>query len=411
MSKVGEDLQAVGMVVEYNPFHNGHRYALHQAKLLTKADVSVVVMSGNFTQRGEPAIIDKWARTRAALASGVDLVVELPLFYAVQPAHRFAGGALALLNALQVHQVAFGAEHPEWDFKALVRAEKQFNQADFNHYNATYATQFNYQLKAQTGVELKDPNDILAFAYTKAVVEHSYPITLHPIKRRGSAYHDQVIHGQIASASAIRKAVENHQEVATVLPTAMAQELTVLKGVPTWRALYPLLRNQLIQLPVKELGEVYQMAEGLEYRMKEMAQRARHFDEFIRLTKTKRYTYAHLLRMCLYTTMFLTEDEVSQHAQNPYLHILGFNQRGREYLHQIKKQVPLPMFTKVSQQMKDELCNLDYRAGKLYEFFSPIEQDVKHPPIIIWEILAKKINFWIPSLSRKKHWQALRGLV
>ena len=106
-------MQAVGMVVEYNPFHNGHRYFLRQAKEQTGADVAVAVMSGNFTQRGEPTIVDKWTRAQAALESGVDLVVELPVFYAAQPAHRFAAGALAILNALQIHQVAFGAEHPE----------------------------------------------------------------------------------------------------------------------------------------------------------------------------------------------------------------------------------------------------------------------------------------------------------
>ena len=149
-------MKAVGMVVEYNPFHNGHRYHLQQAKKISGADVTVAVMSGNFTQRGEPTIVDKWSRARAAVMNGVDLVIELPVFYAVQPAHRFAGGALSLLNALGVDSIVFGSEHPEWDFARLVKAEEAFNQESFNKYNATYATQFNEQLKEQTGVTLVD---------------------------------------------------------------------------------------------------------------------------------------------------------------------------------------------------------------------------------------------------------------
>lgn len=376
-------MQAVGMVVEYNPFHNGHYYFLHQAKEQTGAEVAVAVMSGNFTQRGEPTIVDKWARAQAALKSGVDLVVELPVFYAVQPAHRFAAGALAILNALQVHRVAFGAEHPDWDFAALVAAEQHFDQDEFNQYNATYATQFNEQLRSQTGLELRDPNDILAFAYTKAVLTNAYPIQLTPVQRRGSGYHDRQIHGQIASASAIRQAVANKQDFVNTVPPVMGKALTGVRTVPSWDLLYPLLRNQLIQSPIDYLAQTYQMAEGLEHRMKEVAQRSLGFDEFIHGVKTKRYTYAHLLRMCLYTTLQLTEGEVADRFDHPYIHILGFTARGRQYLHQVKKQVPVPLFTKVSQGMRDGFYNLDYRAGKLYQNFTAVEQDLKHPPIMI----------------------------
>lgn len=371
------------MVVEYNPFHNGHLYFLSQAKKQANADVSVAVMSGNFTQRGEPALVDKWTRAKAALQSGIDLVVELPVFYAVQPAHRFAAGALQILADLQVSQLAFGAEHPDWDFAQLVKAEKRFNQAEFAQYNATYATQFNEQLEALTGHELRDPNDILAFAYTKAAMQQGYHFALHPLQRRGSNYHDQSIHGQIASASAIRNAVKNRQDIAEAVPAAMARQLAGIEQVPDWSLLYPLLRNQLIQLPVRDLQQIYQMAEGLEHRMKSAAEQALDFMHFIKLIKTKRYTYAHLLRVCLYTTLLFTEEEVAAHSRRPYIHILGFTPQGREYLHEVKKQTALPMFTKVSQAMKDGLCNLDYRAGKLYQQFTPVEQDVKHPPLII----------------------------
>ncbi|MBC8744499.1 nucleotidyltransferase [Lactobacillus sp. Marseille-P7033] len=376
-------MNAVGLVVEYNPFHNGHRYHLRQAKKVSEAEVTVAVMSGNFTQRGEPTIVDKWARAKAAVMSGVDLVIELPIFYAVQPAHRFAAGALRLLAALNVNSVVFGAEHPQWDFEHLVKAEKQFNQEDFNQYNATYATQFNQQLKAQTGITLVDPNDILAFAYTKAKVQHNYQFDLLPIQRQGSNYHDKDINGEIASASAIRQALLGGNSYRRAVPSVMADYLSQIKSIPSWEQLYPLLRNQLIQAPISTLQATYLMAEGLEYRMKDAAQRSLDFDSFMKYTKTKRYTYAHLLRVCLYTLLQITQAEVDQHYKDPYLHVLAFNQLGRQYLHEVKKQVGMPLITKVDQDLRDGLLNLDYRAGKLYQLFTPVEQDLKHPPVII----------------------------
>lgn len=376
-------MHAVGLVTEYNPFHNGHRYHLSQARELTHAEVVVAVMSGNFTQRGEPTLLDKWQRAQAALTNGVDLVVELPIFMAVQPAHRFAAGALELLAALGVEDVVFGAEHPKWDFKQLVAAEQNFTASGFSQYNATFATQFNKQLKGQTGLSLTDPNDILSFGYYKAQINERLSLRLHPIQRRGSQYHDERIEGKIASASAIRQAVLEHGDFKQAVPVQTAQQLQKLQQVPSWDAMYPMLRNQLIQAPVEQLAQIYQMAEGLEYRMKDAAQRNLSFAGFMKAVKTKRYTYAHLLRVYLYTILQLTESQVSDHLKRPYLHVLGFNERGRDYLHSIKKQVELPLLTKIDQNLRDDLLNLDYRAGKLYQTFTPVEQDLKHAPVIV----------------------------
>ncbi len=383
MSEIRTKMHAVGLVTEYNPFHNGHIYHIEQAKKITNADVVIAVMSGNFTQRGEPSILDKWQRTRAALKNGVDLVVELPIFMAVQPSHRFATGALQLLNDLQVPDVVFGAEHPSWDFSKLVMAEQHFNEESFEQFNATYATQFNQQLNELTGHQLTDPNDILAFAYYKAALENSYPIALHPINRLGSQYHDQRITGTIASASAIRRAVELHEAIDQVAPAATVTALAKLRKLPNWEQLYPLLRNFLIQTPVESLHQIYQMAEGLEYRYREAAERELTFSGFIHHVKTKRYTYSRLLRVCLYAVMEITNSQIAQANVHPYLHVLGFTERGQEYLHQVKKQVEYPLLTKIGQDEHDGLVNLDYRAGKLYQMFTDVEQDVKHAPIIV----------------------------
>lgn len=380
-------MDAVGLITEYNPFHNGHQYHLRIAQQLTNAQVVVAVMSGNFTQRGEPAILDKWTRAKLALENGVDLVVELPVFDAVQPGQRFATGALRLLNDLKVKQVVFGAEHPEWNFKKLGSFEKNFRHDDFTDYRETFATQFNEALVEKTGISLTDPNDILAYSYFKACQEHDWAINLIPIKRQGKGYHDQTLGLYLASASGIRTAIKTGRSIKNVVPKVTAQALAKLTIIPSWQVLYPILRNHLIQSPVGELQNIYQMTEGLEYRLKEAAQHELDFQSFLHAAKTKRYTFARLLRLCLYTTLEITTEQMTN--TQPYHHVLAFNDRGREYLHQVKKQLQYPLITKVDAEMKDHLLALDYRAGKLYQNFTAVEQDVKHAPLI--------------DLSSKKH--------
>lgn len=381
-------MQAVGMVVEYNPFHNGHRYHATQAKRLTGAQVSVAVMSGNFTQRGEPTIVDKWQRANEALHNGVDLVVELPLADAVQPAHLFADGAMRLLRQLGVQDFVFGAEHPDWPYPQLVAAERQFDGDSFDQYNATYATLFNQQLQQHTGQQLTAPNDILAFAYYKAQAQQPDDrLHLHPIKRVGSDYHDAVIDQtqEIASATAVRQAVLDHTlAYQAVVPDETAYDLAAVTSVPTWQRLYPALRYQLIQSSVEHLRQTYQMAEGLEYRMKEMAETATNFDQFIHMVKTKRYTYSRLIRVCLYTLLQVSAEEMQWHRQRPYLRILGFNQSGQAYLHEIKKRATIPIISRVDHDLKESMLQLDFRAGKMYELLTQgAQQDMTRRPIIL----------------------------
>lgn len=377
-------MRAVGLITEYNPFHNGHLYHLHTAKRITGADVVVVTMSGNFTQRGEPTVTDKWTRTQMALANGADLVVELPLVYAAQPADRFAKGALILLHDLGVSDLVFGAEHPDWDFGSLVDAEQRFQQAAFQKYDQTYATQFNQQLQAATGHSLRDPNDILAFTYYKEVMANHWPIKLHAIQRRGSDYHDLEISGHIASASAIRQALTdgNMDLVRQAMPQNCWRYLDDLDNVPTMAHLFMILRNHLIQAPNSELAQIYSMAEGLENRLKQAASQSLDFASLMKKAKTKRYTYAHLLRLFLYVCLEASQSQVEWTMQHPYIRLLGFNQTGRDYLHQVKKSLTLPLITKVDQSLHHGLLDLDYRAGKLYQNFTNREQDLKRAPIM-----------------------------
>ncbi|WP_251898654.1 nucleotidyltransferase [Lactiplantibacillus paraplantarum] len=380
-------MQAVGLITEYNPLHNGHRYHLQRAQQLTGADCVVVVMSGNWLQRGEPAILDKWTRAKLALANGADLVIELPVFFATQPAHLFARGGIELLSALNCTSVVFGAEHPELDFQRLTAAIAA-NQGDFSHYNATYATQFNTALQTATGVTLTAANDMLSFCYYTANQALAHPMRLVPIKRQQADHATTAIAtgSSYASGTAVRQAAfdQNWASLKSVVPTDTLTALTTQR-LQRWADFWPFLQYQLLTVDIAHSGQYDQMAEGLEYRMQAMAQRATSFDDFIHQVKSKRYTYTRLQRVATAALLQLTQAEVQAAQAHNYLRVLGFTPKGQAYLHQVKKQLPLPLYTKINQKLRQHALNLDYRAGRVYQLINGQSQDLYRQP---WQLPA-----------------------
>lgn len=380
-------MKSVGTIVEYNPFHNGHIYHLQQLKQKTNADVVVAVMSGNFVQRGEAAIIDKWERTKVALQNGIDLVIELPIYWAVQPAHLFAYGAVKLLNALRVNALAFGAEHADVNFKKLTSVK--LDAQKFKQFNQTYATLYNQQLEQQTGFSLNQSNDILAYFYTLAQQKINPNLKLYPIQRKISQHTDSNLTDKsVVSASAIRNtlfAYSNDAEklLRGKLPNNLLQLL--MKQIDqvintNWSCeMWTLLRHQLLVMSINQLQQIYQMSEGLEYRLKRSAEQNDTWNDFLESIKTKRYTYTRLQRVCLYTLLNITNKEIKQ--QQSYLRLLGFNERGRQYLQKYKKDFTLPLISRFDLH-SDISLDLDYRAGKIYELLTGKEQDLRHKPIM-----------------------------
>lgn len=374
-------MHAVGLITEYNPLHNGHLYHLRAAKRLTGADCTVVVMSGNWLQRGEPAILDKWTRAQLALEAGVDLVVELPVFFATQPAHLFARGGVEILSALQCDSLVFGAEHPDLDFKALANAVMTQPDA-FSRYNATFATQFNTALQDLTGVTLTHANDMLSFCYYLANQQLATPMRLVPIQRQRAEHAETVIeHADFASGTAVRRAAfaGHFDELAAVVPAATLQQLRTQR-LQRWDDFWPLLQYQLLTIDVHRSGQFDQMAEGLEYRMREMAQTATSFDEFIHQVKSKRYTYTRLQRVATAALLQMTQAEVQTAQAHNYVRVLGFNATGQAYLHQVKKDLPLPLYTKINKDLRLHGLRLDYRAGRVYQLRNGVSQDLYRKP-------------------------------
>ena len=339
-------MQAVGMIAEFNPLHNGHVYALTEARHRANADVVVVVMSGNFVQRGEPALLDKWARAQAALQCGADLVIELPVFDAVQAAPQFATGGVAIMQALGVSSLAFGTEASDVDYQAA--AEKlqtaQLDESGFQDFTQTYATQLNQQYRKATGLDLAQPNLLLGMSYAQANLQLHAGLKLLAIPRVGVAHDAAHVATNFASASHLRELIASKQPVADWMPAASVASLQT--PLYTWAQLFPLLKYRLLTASLAELEQISGMSEGLQYRLSQQIADADNFDAFMHAIKSKRYTYARLRRLCLNLVLNLTQAQVEVGQHQRFMHVLGFTAAGQAYLHQVKKSVSLPLIVK-----------------------------------------------------------------
>ena len=378
--------QIIGIITEYNPFHNGHLYQIQQVKKQFPDAPLVIAMSGNFLQRGEPAIIDKWHRAGECLANGADLVMELPLMAAVQPADRFAYYGVWTLAQMGVTDLFFGAEHATFDFMHDAQKAMEIT-GNFNRYHESFAKTYQQVIAEKVGHQVDQPNDLLGLAYAKANLKLKANINLHPIQRKNANYHDIELNdaGTIASASAIREALHHqNQDFEKFVPHQTAQDLKK-QPLVSWDDFWIHLKMELLTHLPQELEKIYGMAEGIQYRMIAMAQRsefAGDFDSWIKAAKSKRFTYTRLSRLATMTLLHITWDDVASFEAQPYLRVLGFSKKGQAVLHAVKKSCDHPIITNVSQDEKKGILRIDYRAGKVYQAVCGNEQDLKHAPIM-----------------------------
>ncbi|HLR71942.1 MAG TPA: nucleotidyltransferase [Pseudogracilibacillus sp.] len=384
-------MKACGLIVEYNPFHNGHQYHVDEAKKTTNADCMIAVMSGTFLQRGEPAIIDKFHRTKAALASGVDIVVELPYVYAVQSSHYFAKGALLTLDALQTDMICFGSESgeikPFYDGVSRLhkhRAEYDQTVQSFLQKGLSYpsASSKAYQEIGMEHLDLFQPNNILGFSYVKTIVENNLSIQATTIQRKSSHFHDENIEDTIASATSIRKELaleEFSQKVASAIPEKSITQIKQYKEKATlwhdWEHYYPLLHYRLTTMSREELALIHGVDEGIEGRLLNAIHTAKSFQELIDRVKTKRYTQVRLQRMFVHILTNTTKKQINDFYNLPllpYVRLLGMTKQGRAYLHQTKKSRTIPVVTNLNSE-QDSLY-LDERALNVYYSVLPVER-------------------------------------
>ncbi|WP_050614673.1 nucleotidyltransferase [Bacillus testis] len=385
-------MKAVGVVVEYNPFHNGHHYHVQKSKQITESDIVIAVMSGSFLQRGEPALINKWARTRMALQNGVDLVIELPYIYSTQHAKIFAEGAVSLLEALRCDYFCFGSENGtiqqfrqayrimQEKKEALDDAIRSFSKQGFNYPTAVSKAWGQIAPSEENSIDLSKPNNILGYQYIAAALNNHYRITPALINRIGAQYHDEKLpEGQIASATSIRKSIMDsngdNSQTKAFMPEASFEELTshihTFHELHHWELYWPLLQYMLLVSSPEHLRTIYEVEEGIEYRLKEAAQTSGSFASFISFVKTKRYTLTRLQRICVHILTQTKKDEMNRLMHSPaYLRILGFNQKGRMYMNEKKKQFELPLISKIGSAAYEALA-LDVKAAKVHSLPLP----------------------------------------
>jgi len=386
-------MNACGLVVEYNPFHNGHLYHIQEAKRISGADVMIAVMSGNFLQRGEPAIIDKFHRARAALAGGADIILELPFCYAVQSSEWFAKGAVASLAEAGVSSICFGSESGDVDAFLKVYNTREQNT---NLYQEVFRSNLDNGLSFPEAnraayraigldngkVDLSQPNNILGFSYVKEIIE-KYP-TINPltIKRTSNHYHDQEVRGKIASATSIRKHLLEDRKIANVANQAITKATEhSLKSYAeksglwhAWEQYFPYLQYKVLVSPAEELALYHGVEEGLENRIKKFATAAGTMNEWLSLVKTKRYTWTRLQRTFVHILLNIKKEEIKalhDLESVSYLRVLGMNQTGRKYLNHVKKTLNVPLITRIYQEENQALLLEERAAQGYYSVLTP----------------------------------------
>lgn len=379
-------MKAVGLIVEYNPFHNGHLHHLQQAKKIGTADVVVAVMSGSFLQRGEPAIIDKFHRAKAALAGGVDILLELPYAYAVQSSRLFAKGSVLSLHALGVDSICFGSESGNIaDFLQGYRFLRENNDTYISILKSSLKQGVSYPAASkhaydQIGlaadyIDLAQPNNVLGMSYVREILDRRLPIEPYTIPRLKSKHHDTVIEGNIASATSIRKsllATSNEPGVANALPEETMNQLVDYKKMAgvwhDWEQYFPFLNYRVQTMSHDELALISGVEEGLEFKIKHTAGNVSSFHEWVQAVKSKRYTWTRLQRMFTHILMNTKKkdlDLLTVSENVPYIRLIGFNKQGQAYLNHVKKDLDIPLVTGFSKQM-DPMLQMEEQAAHAY---------------------------------------------
>lgn len=379
-------MKVLGIVAEYNPFHNGHLYHLEQSKEACGADCAVSVMSGNFIQRGEPAIVEKRARAEMALRAGIDLILELPAVYSMSSAEFFANAAVKILDNLGgVDYLCFGSEAGNVDSlekiaEILVQEPPRFKEflRDSLATGKSYPSAREAALKAyvaelpESGIQIeeimKNSNNILGIEYLKALKRLGSAIRPLTIKRIGNTYNNESLTGDVSSATSIRNhirlnpGIDSLMELKSVLPSSsleiLGREFNLGRGPVFPEAFSSILLSSLRRMTAAEISDLPYVSEGLENRIKEAAEKNISLEGLLDGIGTRRYTGTRIQRalFSLLTGMTGNElDRFNEFGGPQYIRILGFNDKGRQLLSKSRKKSILPIMTKPADYKKS--CN------------------------------------------------------
>ena len=416
-------MKVAGVITEYNPFHNGHKYQLEQIKRQTSADYIVVVMSGDFVQRGEPAIIDKYERTRMALLSGADLVLELPSVFATASAEFFAGGGVSVLkNTGIVDMLCYGVESVDHELTKLVAGVLKNPPAEYSTSLARLIQggmsfpaarsralceyfQDNYDSSLEKlDAFITSPNNILAIEYEKALMDCD--ITGFPIQRVGEGYHSTDSTSKFSSATAVRGVIstlidiDKHNTITNMqldnswisakfsqlIPSACTDILVncILGG----HIVFPddiseMLYYRLLTGKYKGFAQYSDCTKELSAKIVKNIYKYESFTQFCNLLKSKNLTYTRISRVLMHILLDIENNDFNICMDNPYLRILGFKKSSGELMHLLKKRASAPIITKVADAPY-ELISKDIFAADLYGRMCHLQQnEFTHGVVII----------------------------
>lgn len=359
-------MKAIGLIAEYNPFHNGHMYQIKKIKEMYPDYKLILILSGNYTQRGDISIIDKWKKTEIALKAGVDLVVELPFAFATQSADYFSYGAITLLEYLKVDKLIFGSESDNIDDLKLI-ASTQLNNDEFDKlvkiyskFGYNYPTALSKALEDLTGKKIDTPNDLLGVSYIKTILKYNYNIEPVIIKRINN-YHEKELNKVFSSATSIREALKNNKSITREVPSFVIPYLTNLHYLDDY---FKILKYKIITS--YNLEEYQTVDVGFDKLFKKYINEVNSIDELIMKVKSKKYTYNKISRMLLHILCNFKKSDDNIFKKISYIRILGFNDKGRVYLNSVKKDIDIPIISKITKN-KDKMLEFEINTSKIYD--------------------------------------------
>lgn len=384
-------MKIVGLITEYNPFHAGHLYHMQQARELTGADYCVVLMSGSFVQRGEPAIFDKYLRTKTALLAGADLVLEIPVAFSTASAHEFAAYGVALLSAIGVDAVVFGSECGQIEILKQAAYALNHESAEFQErLRKGLKTGLTYPQARAKALEMEDtwasvlssPNNILGIEYLRAAEDLHSPMEFYTISRKGSGYHeDTLADANFPSASAIRGIIRNSLSKDKDLLDILASHLPAVTH-PAYTGAVPVFVDdfsELLNAAVLQMQATFSIADlspELAARLAKPPYCPLSFEERIQALKTRQLTYTRVSRALLHLVLGMREEDISRWKDEGYAlyaRILGFRRQSSPLLSCLHKKSSIPLITKMADAAQNlspsalALLDQEVYASHLYQ--------------------------------------------
>ena len=376
-------MRVIGLICEYNPFHLGHLYQINKVKERYPDDIIIAVISTHFTERGEISLLNKWDKTKICLEYGIDLVVELPTLYATQSADTFAYAAVKILHHLGVNTLVFGTESDNVD-ELVYLANIQLKNKEYGGLvkkyldsGINYPTAESKALEDIAHIKIDKPNDLLALSYVKEIVKNNYEIEPVSIKRTND-YHGKKIDSNIINASLIRELLSKKEDISKYVPEFTMKY--IYKDLSLDNAydylLYTIINNR------DRLDKYLSVDEGIENRILKQINNSHNYQDFIMNIKTKRYTYNKIKRMLIHILLGIKKED---NIKDIYIRLLGFSDKGRNYLKLFKKKITIPLYTNYKPG-KSKVLDIEYKCTYIYALITKdmdlIEKEYKNKPIM-----------------------------